>query len=62
MKIDISLEELIIQQLYTQFMELYNFSAAILDFSRHIEFQNIRFELFDLGNTKNAQKVSVLVK
>ena len=37
---NILLEKLIDRQLYNQFIELYNFLAAILDFSRHIEFQN----------------------
>ena len=37
---NILLEKLIDRQLYNQFIELYNFLAAILDFSCHIEFQN----------------------
>ena len=37
---NILLEKLIDRQLYNQILELYNFLAAILDFSRHIEFQN----------------------
>ena len=37
---NVSLEKLLDWQLSCYFIELYNFLAAILDFSRHIEFQN----------------------
>ena len=38
---NVLLEKLLDWQLYSHFIELYNFMAAILDFSRHIEFQNL---------------------
>ena len=37
---NVLLEKLLDWQLYSYLIELYNFMAAILDFSRHIEFQN----------------------
>ena len=37
---NVSLEKLLDWQLYSYFIELFTFMAAILDFSRHIEFQN----------------------
>ena len=37
---NVLLEKLLDWQLYSHFIERYNFMAAILDFSRHIEFQN----------------------
>ena len=39
-KMNVLLEKLLDWQLYSNFIELYNVRAAILDFSRHIEFQN----------------------
>ena len=37
---NVLLEKLLDWQLHSYFIELYNVMAAILDFSRHIEFQN----------------------
>ena len=39
-EMNVWLEKLLDWQLFSHCIELYNFTAAILDFSRHIEFHN----------------------
>ena len=39
---NVLLEKHVDWQLYSNFIELYNVKAAILDFSHHIEFQNLK--------------------
>ena len=63
-KMNVLLEKLLDWQLYSNFIELYNVKAAILDFSHYIEFQkienNIRIKLLGLGNIINTEKIIII--
>ena len=59
----ILLEKLRHRLLNNEFIKFYNILAAILDLAAILNYEikyNIRFELFELGNITNAEKIIII--